>query len=611
MRSAKWALVAAGVVLTGAAAVLAALGWGGSLQGASAREEDKVVDPDEALLQEAQVGTDGAALLDYLRQQTGDDDDLLGIDRLIGRLGSDDVKEREEASGKLTRLGLVALPALREAAKSDDAEVRKRAGNAVEQIVRDYRLGVPLAAVRTLLRRQPEGTVKTLVGYLPYAGDEAVEEEIYFGLYDLTAKAKTIDGALSAALTNKLPARRALAACIVGRLSDAEQRKAVRKLFDDADATVRLRAAQALLAAEDKDAIPILVKLLGEPVVAVSWQAEELLHWAAGDSSPQEVVGAAREEDRVKCSESWDTWFRKNGAATDLASHRAALCPPRLVLVCYSDINEAAAAGDGVPGRVCLLGSDGKARWQLKRLHSPRDARFLIGDRVLVAEESALRVTERDLEGEVTWHYELQSNPRSCERLPNGNTYIAATTHATEISPDGQILYRRKFANEVDGAPFSMTCDQPMSRQRILGCYYGIKGLELLAEFDRATGKEFRRVALKGRGPGSYRVESVPGGGFLIASCFGDEVFEIDGSGKEIRSQHVPRPNHAIRLRNGDMLVAYGRANKWRLREIANDGRVVWEAMADGLPTRVRVCLGLVRLGFEVQVAGQDRSAHN
>jgi hypothetical protein len=58
------------------------------------------------------------------------------IKRLIEQLGSERFRDREEASGGLARLGKSALPGLKEATKSPDAEVRRRARRLVEKMER-------------------------------------------------------------------------------------------------------------------------------------------------------------------------------------------------------------------------------------------------------------------------------------------------------------------------------------------------------------------------------------------------------------------------------------------------------------------------------------------
>jgi hypothetical protein len=56
------------------------------------------------------------------------------IDKLIEQLGSDNFKDRDKAMKELAAIGLPALDALRKAAKSEDAEVRKRATEILPKI---------------------------------------------------------------------------------------------------------------------------------------------------------------------------------------------------------------------------------------------------------------------------------------------------------------------------------------------------------------------------------------------------------------------------------------------------------------------------------------------
>ncbi len=54
--------------------------------------------------------------------------------RLIDQLGSERFQDREQATRQLAQLGKSALPGLKEATQSPDAEVRRRAQQLVEQI---------------------------------------------------------------------------------------------------------------------------------------------------------------------------------------------------------------------------------------------------------------------------------------------------------------------------------------------------------------------------------------------------------------------------------------------------------------------------------------------
>src|SRR5205085_11226145 len=140
-------------------------------------------------------------------------------------------------------------------------EVRVRGKACVERITRECNSGLLFTIVRLLEGRRPPGAADALLRYLPYAADEELEEEIWYALYDLVkcdAKALTL---LRTGLADGLPARRSVAACILGRLGAVEDKAAVRNLLTDCDASVRLRAAQGLLIAHDKAGIPPLIGL--------------------------------------------------------------------------------------------------------------------------------------------------------------------------------------------------------------------------------------------------------------------------------------------------------------------------------------------------------------
>jgi HEAT repeat protein len=191
-------------------------------------------------------------------------------------------------------LGLIALTSLRQARKDENKEVVRRATECTKRIEKDSEVNLPLAVVRLLARRKPAELLETFLRFLPFTIDEKIEEEIYYALEAEATKVGKVHGALVKALKDELPARRAVAGCLLGRLGDEKQRKAVRNLLSDREPMVRLRSAQGLLAGKDKEAIPTLIGLLNGATVAVSWQAEELLHYVAGDETPTATIGSPR-----------------------------------------------------------------------------------------------------------------------------------------------------------------------------------------------------------------------------------------------------------------------------------------------------------------------------
>jgi hypothetical protein len=63
------------------------------------------------------------------------------VEKLIKQLGSDEYKEREAATGELTKIGEKALPALKEALKSKDLEVRLRAETVIKALAKERAAG--------------------------------------------------------------------------------------------------------------------------------------------------------------------------------------------------------------------------------------------------------------------------------------------------------------------------------------------------------------------------------------------------------------------------------------------------------------------------------------
>jgi hypothetical protein len=277
---------------------------------------------DEALLKGAGLGVDGPALLEFFRKRTVNPEDEKRAAELVTDLGNTDYPVREKATRALKALGPAALPALRRAAQSDDAEVKHRARDCAGSIERGLRPELAGAAARLLAARAPDGAAPVLLAYLPWAPDADAEEEAQLALLALTVKAGKPDPALVAALEDKAPARRGAAALAVGHSGTAEQRRAVRRLLAGPDPKVRLLAARGLLAARDKEAVPAVIDLL--TVGPVARPAEDVLLSLAGEAAPKAPLGEDAAA-RRKCQGAWQAWWASQRDKLDLA--RADLDP--------------------------------------------------------------------------------------------------------------------------------------------------------------------------------------------------------------------------------------------------------------------------------------------
>jgi hypothetical protein len=515
---------------------------------------------DEQRLREAKIGTDGPALLEFFRKRTITDAGLVNIQGLIRQLGDDAFETRQKASAELAALGPIALPLLEKAKSDPDVEIARRAEDCIQLIKQDYNVTVVPAAVRLLAVRRPPGAVETLLAYVPSADDEGVAEEVRNALAALGVRDGKADPALVAALTDKVPARRAAAGVALCRGNVAGERDAVRKLLEDPDPGVRLRVALALVAARDKEAVPVLIALLGELPANQAWPAEDVLYRLAQDKAPT-VPAASDEAGRRKYRDAWMAWWREQGEKVDLAKIDAAPALHGYTMMILLD-----------QGRLFEVDADNKERWHLDGLQFPLDAQMLPGERVLVAENGANRVTERNLKGEVLWETKAEA-PLMAQRLPNGNTFIGTRTRLFEVTRDGKEV----FTYSRPGGEMFMRAAK--LRNGDIACV--VAGSHFV-RLDPA-GKELQSFPVDIQTYGG-RIEVLPNGRVLVPQYGNNKVVEQDAQGKIVWEVDFAMPIVATRLPNGNTLVTS--FNQQRAVEIDANGKEVWEHKTDTRVTR-------------------------
>jgi hypothetical protein len=537
--------------------------------GTPVRADEASNKADEETLRAGGVGSDGPALVKFFVTNTPSEGEQARLAALVRQLGADTYREREQASGELQRAGRLALPLLRPALKDPDPEIVRRARVCVQRIENGHFESLAGAAARLLAVRQPNGATAAVLNHLPSVEDRSLEEELLATLGAVGVKANKVDALLVSALADKRPACRAAAGRVVGRFGSPEQRQSVRRLLADADPVVRLRAAQGLLAARDKTAIPALVGLLGQDQQNLVWEAEDILCRIAGEKAPPVSPGNGDPAERRKCEAAWSAWWRDHGAKVELEKieleHRSL---GLTLFVVY----------DGFPGggRIWETGTDGKPRWSIERdLGSPIDAQVLPGNRLLIAEHGGQRVTERNFKGEILWEHRVTSSPVSVQRLPNGNTFIGTYTEVLEVTRDKKVVYSYRCGK-------GSYCAQKLRNGHII---YVSNSSAQVVELD-AGGKEVRTIPC-GAATGWATVEALPGGGFLVAQGNNHKIVEFDASGKQVwECASVSSPNAATRLPNGHTLACSN--NERHVMEVDRSGKVVWQTRLDGRPFRIR-----------------------
>jgi HEAT repeat protein/outer membrane protein assembly factor BamB len=526
-------------------------------------------DPDlayaEKSLRGAGVGTDGPSLLRFFRDRTLSPEQRAGLAHAVSALADPSWAAREQASADLVRAGRSARALLRAAASDPDPERARRAARCLQRAESAGELSLAAAAARVLADRRPDGAADALLGYLPAAGDEALEETLFEALGAAGVRGGKADPALAAALADAEPLRRAAAASVLGRTPAGAP--AVRPLLRDADARVRYEAAAALVRGGDRDAVPALVGLLGEGPLPLAWQAQEVLGRAAGERWPAVLTGGDAGE-RRKARDAWAAWWRDNAGRVELAKVDWQGALLGLNLVCDS-------TDHSDRGTLWQCGADGRALWEMD-VSVPVDAQPLPGGRLLVAEFRGSQVSERDRSGKVLWSHRVNALPTTCQRLPNGNTFIATYGELFEVTPDG----KRVLALPSPGNQACYRAHKLRNGHVLLA-----SGSNRVIELD-GTGKEVRSVPMPGNAAPWASVEPLPGGRLLVGMYGADKVVELDGAGKVLWEVKVQSPSSASRLPNGHTLVSSMNANK--VVEFDRDGKAVWEQKTKGRPFLVR-----------------------
>jgi hypothetical protein len=525
---------------------------------AGAAGADPEVEADERLVREAKVGVDAPGLLAFFQERTLAPPEVLRLEELVRELGNERFDRRELATKELVRRGEPAVPFLRRALRDADAEVVRRAGLCLEEIAAAGKgPALPSAAARLLARRAAPGAATILLAYLPFAEDAGVEAEVTATLVALSRPAEE-DRLWRAALAAPETVVRAAAARVLSRKGEPGQREAVRPLLKDRDFAVRYQAAEGLLGAGERDAVPALISLLTDGPMELALQAEEILFLLASDKAPMVNVLDGGGLGRKKCKVAWEAWWAGPGAQADLA--RAADRRQLLGLTLGIEYNT---------GRVWECGRDGRVRWELTGLQGPMEAQVLPGGRVLVAEANNQSLSERDFKGNICWQRPLGAQPTGCQRLANGNVFVSTFNSVRELDRDGKEVYSFKLA----------TGSNAIRKHRNGHVIYAVDGE--IVEVDTA-GRKVRSVRLP-RGSMYVGIQDLPGDHFLVANSSTGQLLEVDAAGKVVWSAAVSGACGVSRLPNGNTLVGVDH----RVVELNRDGQKVWQRETAGYVRRV------------------------
>jgi len=212
------------------------------------------------------------------------------------------------------------------------------------------------------------------------------------------------------------------------------------------------------------------------------------------------------------------------------------------------------ACTDYTQGKVFIVSAAGKVEWEYPAKNC-NDLWILPNGNLLFNTGNGVREVTRDKK--IVFDYQSTSEIYACQRLPDGNTFIGECNSGRllEVAPDGRV----------------------------------VKELRLLPD-GKDGGHAYMRNARK-----------LENGNYLVAHYAGLVVTEYDPQGnKVIEIPAAGGPHSAIRLKNGNTLIACGDKDKEggpSVFEADPQGKTVWQVTANELPgISLKFMTGLQRL---------------
>jgi hypothetical protein len=243
------------------------------------------------------------------------------------------------------------------------------------------------------------------------------------------------------------------------------------------------------------------------------------------------------------------------------------------------------ACTDYVQSKVFIISKEGKIEWEYPAQNANDISVLPNGNLLFNTGRGAREVTRAK---EIVFDYQSKSEIYTCQRLPDGNTFVGECNSGRLIilNPKGEIVREVRLLPEgKDGGHAYMRCARVLDNGHFLVAHFADK---VVKEYD-ATGKVLREIPATG---GPHSVIRLPNGNTVI-SCGdapgGSRVFEVDPQGltvwqvqgDEVAGHSLKFPTGIQRLANGNTLICnwlgHGQFGKSpHLVEVTPDKRAVW-----------------------------------
>lgn len=285
-----------------------------------------VMDEDE-LFAVAGLSKEGPGLVTFFRARARTEAEPGRLEELLRRFAGASEADRIQAAADLVAAGPLAIAGLRRISNDLGSEaVRELAKRCLACVEGPQGIQLTVAAARHLAKQKPAGAAEALLGYLPFAENEEVSQEVGAALKAVAVVDGSADQVLVKALSDPLPLRRAAAAAALSQ--NSQEHPAVEKLLQDSNPEVRMTAAMSLAKAYNGAAVTVLIDLVSVLPANKRSQVEEVLSDLAGEWAP--TGGPSGEDDisrkiRRDCWAAW--WSNTDGPALTALLKKHTLTP--------------------------------------------------------------------------------------------------------------------------------------------------------------------------------------------------------------------------------------------------------------------------------------------
>jgi hypothetical protein len=190
-------------------------------------------------------------------------------------------------------------------------------------------------------------------------------------------------------------------------------------------------------------------------------------------------------------------------------------------------------------------------------------------------------------DGKVVWSYSIPLHPTpganqefdDATLLSNGNVVFSRMSGAGEVTPDKNLVweYPAPPGTEIHSA-------QPIGKERVLIMRNGNPAQAMI--FNTTTGKVEKEIPIPTPVTGTHgqfrHIRMTPAGTLLVPHLGEGKVVEYTLEGKVLWSVEAKSPWSAVRLKNGNTLIA----GDWSgyVREVNPKGETVWELTQKDVP---------------------------